>query len=1564
MDLHSCEPSLVEYAERLCKERLTAYKAAPHDAEEHANVETSVLAGGYGYRQIAELVQNAADAISDTPDPAPEAKIVIAIDETGLWAANSGAPLDKGGVRALLNAHTSGKRAGQIGRFGLGFKSLLRLGGRIDVLSRTVCLRFDPEACRERIRTELGLAPEAPAPGLRLATPCTWHQGLAMRPGAERFSWAATVVFAELKTPGAREAVLEELRRFPQEFLLFLPHDVELELTGGKVERLLRRASGSDGTVSIENLQAEDFSGQRWHIFQTHVAITDAAALADATGVHARERVPLIWAAPATAGREAAGRFFAFFPTATETRTLGILNAPWKLNSDRTALIPGDWNSALMDAAAELIVSNLPAILRDDDPGVPLDAFPRELQNQTDPAAPLVQALWNRLVDAAVLANCDGALLAPQELRRAPEDQSELIRAWSRLASPEACAAHLHPTCTSTPARISRLNQLAERLASEDDQAPRLARTAPLEWLGIAATDDPDAAIETLQLADAWAKRVRSQEWEAIRDEISIILTSGGTLARAPDVTYQNPAPSPLKSIHPALLADSSACRILKERFRIVHDVSGDWERLLTVRIAAAEECGDWNSVWELLRQIPHEHRSELLNSTSLRVLTLDRWAEPEHVIRLGQLIDTSDLLDLPDQQSAIIRSWLIDAEYHRHDNRILDVLKIGDTPGWQWRIAIETKGATDGGSVWLQAWLRSCRRSYWIQLGCRPDKALLEPDVFQMPHGWDLLLGAEGTLRHRLTELLLTAVCYAPQQLAPVRFHHRTRPNTWKSAEFSHPLHQLLLEYGALSAAGTTISMKALLIPEGPDRARNLPSLAHWIPELEQVLKAAPACTNQASTPEIWHEWLEFASHEKLPAQSMLPLYEEAAAAGEAPTFVCSTSGPVSTKDVLIAKTITEVDGALNAGFQAISLPPVIALLWERRGARLLSSVSTLKWTPSTASAETVLVTELEPVMCDVLRPECLASAGIVFASDLTQRLGAIEFFPEWTEYEGRLLVQKDVFNRYSWAERVLLLCEASAACGWLQTGADPKQLISSGVQARRRAVAAQPDLPSRLLQAVGSPEVLCALFDREVAEQLAAQPKRAARVSVTLLGPALLAEPGVREAMKREGLSPPERWGSEAAAEFVAALGFPPEFAISPTRRREPELLVEGPVTLKPLHGYQERVVGGLEALLEEPPEPRRRAVISLPTGAGKTRVAAQTMVTKILCRASNQPRLVIWIAQTDELCEQAVQCFRELWINVGSPGEPLRIARLWGGQSNPQPPDGNEATVVVATIQTLTSRLSGEPLAWLHRPGAVVIDECHHALTPSYTELFRNFAHESGEPPFIGLSATPFRGRSDEETRQLARRFDNHLLPANQGGLFEELQKDGVLARFTYTKLEMQQRFELTDEEQHHLELFKRLPESALERLGSNQERNQRILAELLKAQERSTLLFATSVAHARRLAAHLNLLEIPAAVVSGESDKNSRRWFIEAFRSGTIRVLCNHSALTTGFDAPATDLIVIARPVFSPSMFMQMVGRGLRGPANGGKPTCRILTVQDNLERFSGELAHHYFEKYYL
>jgi superfamily II DNA or RNA helicase len=70
--------------------------------------------------------------------------------------------------------------------------------------------------------------------------------------------------------------------------------------------------------------------------------------------------------------------------------------------------------------------------------------------------------------------------------------------------------------------------------------------------------------------------------------------------------------------------------------------------------------------------------------------------------------------------------------------------------------------------------------------------------------------------------------------------------------------------------------------------------------------------------------------------------------------------------------------------------------------------------------------------------------------------------------------------------------------------------------------------------------------------------------------------------------------------------------------------------------------------------------------------------------------------------------------------------------------------------------------------------------------------------------------------------------------------------------------------------------------------------------------------------------------------------------------------NYNVLSQGFDAPATRAVVVARPIYSPNMYQQMIGRGLRGEKNGGTDECLIVNVADNIAQYGEELAFRQFE----
>ena len=113
------------------------------------------------------------------------------------------------------------------------------------------------------------------------------------------------------------------------------------------------------------------------------------------------------------------------------------MNAPWKLNSDRNAIIGGEWNAALTTEAARLISDTLPSLASPDDPARPLDAFPRQLDRKDEDAAALVESLWMLLEEAAVIPDGTGALRCAQDLWRHPKDTLTLATAWQSLAGAE-----------------------------------------------------------------------------------------------------------------------------------------------------------------------------------------------------------------------------------------------------------------------------------------------------------------------------------------------------------------------------------------------------------------------------------------------------------------------------------------------------------------------------------------------------------------------------------------------------------------------------------------------------------------------------------------------------------------------------------------------------------------------------------------------------------------------------------------------------------------------------------------------------------------------------------------------------------------------------------------------------------------------------------------------------------------------------------------------------------------------------------------------------------------------
>lgn len=1555
---------------------LKAYTAHLSLIREHHGIEQTVMAGGYGYRQILELVQNGADAILEAHENEVAARsrnrVQVLLRGNRLYVANTGAPLSHEGVAALLSSHSSPKRGNQIGRFGLGFKSLLALGGTIDLFTRTSgAIRLDPARCRRMLRERFELAS---TPGLRLAWPLDERERLEDRELAG-FGWAETVVRVGVESADTLQHLKQEIRSFPAEFLLFFPIPVELVLDDDDqpARELGVRPEGE--TLALQD--GKDSS--RWHVARREIRITDPRALADATHIHARESVPVAWAVPVEGRREEAGRFWAFFPTHTPTYMRGILNAPWKLNSDRNAIIGGDWNRALMSEAAALVAETMPSLRTDEDPALPLDAFPRQLDRRDEDAAPLVEALWKAIETAPVVPDATGTLRPAAALFRHPRDSEELASQWQALASPGTAAGLVHPKCNDR-LRSARLEALARRLGEmpEEQGAANLKRCSTESWFAVVASPDPSRAVQVLELAKASAADCKTLEWEEVRDGLQIVPDTNGTLRTPPQVMLapDGTQVAGLSVVDQRLQADLEARSILTAVLGVRPLGDEIWKEILEERLfavpsqpTAAADKG-WRAFWETLRGAPAGVRASfiLVFKHHIHVNRSDGlWVVPDDALLPGPIVAEDD------QSSS--RLMLADMDMHAQD---LDALaKLGVKPVPEGNVGPGSYATVVGRSTNLNDWLEHCRRVYKNTHSNSASWPYLMPVFMAMPAGFRLLPRLEGIGNARLSRHYLERLSRGEFR-APLKFGHSTM-SVYPKIEVGHPLAWFLLRHGCLELGGCVVRLSAVA-----DR-RNSPvwaAVPGWSDGLRPVIDwLGAACPPVPSTDhERRNLWLALitmlVNPQTIADQSLSRLWSDAAEEDVVPQALPAIAGPTLLRDVYVTTSIDLARRVRLTGRLVVTLDEKTEEKWLEHGARNLADFVKPEW--SAATGPVAPLSSLLPELAEVLDPAGASTTRGLAVSGLRLRLEEDAEPVPCLMWNETLLLDVEQLSALSRTERLMVLLEEASAAGLLPVRPLDAldRLGNRRMDDLRAAVCSAATLPERLLLAVGSRRepLISALGPAGKIDVVqACDDRRLAELVLAHLGPAVLVS--LRDELESEGLRPPTRWSGQEARVFVAAIGFPDNFASSPEARRDAEEMITGPIDLPPLHDFQQEVLEGVKSLLGAG-NGRRRAVVSLPTGGGKTRVTVEAAVRLVLAPEAG-PRSVIWVAQTDELCEQAVQAFRQVWLNVGAARTELRIVRLWGGNPNPPPQDPRKPVAVVASIQTLNSRFSARELAWLKKPGLVVVDECHHAITPSYTNLLRWLDAETlragapaqDEPPILGLSATPFR-TDDEETSRLARRFDGRWLPCDQEALYQRLRVQGVLAEPVYEGLQSGTAL-LPDEAERLARLpaqwegldFENLLEAINQRLAGDAKRNERLVEYLQGCEEQSILFFANSVLHAHEMAVRLNVAGVPAAAVSGTTPSAARRDFLERFQRGTARVLCNHSVLTTGFDAPKTDMVLIARQVFSPVHYMQMVGRGLRGEMNGGTARCRVVTVLDNLGRFQDRHPYNYCRRYF-
>lgn len=382
-------------------------------------------------------------------------------------------------------------------------------------------------------------------------------------------------------------------------------------------------------------------------------------------------------------------------------------------------------------------------------------------------------------------------------------------------------------------------------------------------------------------------------------------------------------------------------------------------------------------------------------------------------------------------------------------------------------------------------------------------------------------------------------------------------------------------------------------------------------------------------------------------------------------------------------------------------------------------------------------------------------------------------------------------------------------------------------------------------------------------------------------------------------------------------------------------------------PLYSYQRQVLADIVRALSSP---ERRAVAHLPTGAGKTRIAAHTACHLLNERDTNDS-LVIWLAATEELCEQAAAQLSEAWTHLGQ--RDACIHRHWGNRSLDlrRLPSGFLVTGLAklrsAAFQdnTLLAHLA-------HRAAAIIFDEAHQAVAKTYSFITEQLC--SVRPPLLGLTATPGRSAHlTEDDYRLASMFNHNKVsidPRGHDNPVTYLIQNRYLADPRFVPVSFESDATIADP-QPGMDYSK----DDLDHLGDNRERTCRIveLAKAAAARHPRTIVFCPSVESALECNKLLREKGIVTNVITANTPSEDRRAIIDFFRSDSREhvVLFNYGVLTAGFDAPRTRCVIIARPTTSLVLYSQMAGRAMRGPRAGGNSKAEILTVADtNLPGF--------------
>lgn len=323
------------------------------------------------------------------------------------------------------------------------------------------------------------------------------------------------------------------------------------------------------------------------------------------------------------------------------------------------------------------------------------------------------------------------------------------------------------------------------------------------------------------------------------------------------------------------------------------------------------------------------------------------------------------------------------------------------------------------------------------------------------------------------------------------------------------------------------------------------------------------------------------------------------------------------------------------------------------------------------------------------------------------------------------------------------------------------------------------------------------------------------------------------------------------------------------------------------------------------------RRSPLLVAPTGSGKTVMAAE-----LIRREREAGHRCLFLAPRRELVDQTTHKLAALGVGHGVILAGDRRTNLY-------------APVQVASVDTLLSRMVRRSRLTLPPFELVIVDEAHLGVTRARAALLAQWP----DARRVGMTATPAR----RDGRALGIFYDDLIEAATPAALVASGHL--VPARYFTVSTPDLSRVRVVAGEFNAKDLDHAVNRAEL--IGDV------VQHWLGHAAERRSVVFATSVAHSVALAAQFRQHGVAAEHVDAGTPHGERADTFDRFRCGATQVLTNCFLASYGFDLPALDCIVLARPTRSTALYLQMLGRGLRTAAE--KADCLVLDHAGNVHR---------------